>query len=102
MNRTLAKILFVSIFFIGVVIIFEFSYYSAPLELKKYYPPRTLIYLINAIGLFSLCFIPLKQIDEIITSPEENLENPIIKIKPKKQTYYDYVKERLEIERMMR
>ena len=102
MNRTLEKILFISIFFIFIVTCFEIAYHSTPLEFKKYLPSRTLVYLVNAVGLLGLCFLPLKQVDEILTFQKQDSEDPIIKIKPQKQTYYDYVKERLEIERMMR
>ena len=62
-------------------------------DLVKY---RYFQYIFVLSFLLAFTFLPLKQID--YTDKEDNEEKVI---RPSRQSYYDYVKERLEVERMM-
>lgn len=63
-------------------------------QLKKMIDYRFVLYGFIIIGILSFMFVPLKEI--------EYPEDEDIKDKPKRQTYYDYVVERLKIERIMK
>ena len=65
--------------------------------LANMYKYRYVVYLVIIISNFVFVFAPLKEVEEDLE--EESITK---KAKPKKQSYFDYVQERLAIERMMK